>query len=157
MPEEAKNPKREPSSIPNPIATLFQDKSLILGDQHVKVPDGQGGACGPNCPHRLTSITCPYFSGVPCLVGCNIKQVLSGSDTGAPHEEIDIFVTSQAGYFLVGDENIIDLRNPRASHLRILTNKHGRQLGVTGAIPMSLFAMKTGVKISEEQVSGNDE
>lgn len=148
------NPNREPSSNPNAILELFQNKKLILGDHHVAVADKKGpAACGPNCPHRLTSITCPFFTpSTPCLVGCHVKQILDspgGNPTASSHREIAIFVTSQAGQYLIGEENIINLGNPRSSYLRVLTNKHGQEIGVTENANVSLYDLEPGMKISE--------
>ena len=140
--EEVGNPKREPSSELNPLEELFKHHKPPLGSQHIIVQEVAGGVeCGMNCPHRLNSITCPFFEGVPCLVGCEIKQTLPGE--GLLYEELDIFVTSQAGKFLIGGEIIINLENPRASRIRIITNKLGKQILPAGAIEgLSLFDLK---------------
>ena len=140
--EEVGNPKRKPNSEPNPVVELFKYHKAPLGSQHMILPEYSGGAeCGMSCPHRLNSITCPFFDGVPCLVGCEIKQTLPGD--GLLHEELDIFVSSQAGKFLIGGEVILNLENPRASKIRIITNKRGEQILPAGAIEgLSLFDLK---------------
>jgi hypothetical protein len=140
--EEDGNPKREPSSEINPIEELFKHHRAPLGSQHVFMPESGGGnECGMNCAHRINSISCPFFQGIPCLVGCEIKLTLPGE--GMQHQEMDIFVTSQSGKFLIGHEVMLNMENPRASHIRIITNKRGEQLLPAGASEgLSLFGLK---------------
>lgn len=142
------NPNREPSSKPNAILELFQDKKLILGEVHVQQGLAGSPPCGPNCPARLKTITCPYFTPTtPCLVGCRVKQILDDGQPGN-HREINIFVTSQAGSFLIGEENLINLNNPRHTYLRIVSNKHGQEISVTESSNMTLFDLEPGLKIA---------
>lgn len=143
------NPNREPSSKPNVILELFQHKKLILGEIHVAAEKKGPSPCGPNCPHRLTSITCPFFTPTtPCLVGCEVKQVIEapGSNGQTFHREISIFVTSQAGMILVGEENLINLTNQWA-HTRIVKNKHGQEVSASESYGESLFEIEAGARI----------
>lgn len=129
------NPRRTPVAELTVAQELFRTKRLALGNTH-SLADGETVPCGGECPHRLRSISCP-FSGAPCLVGCTVKQVLAGE--GFAYSEEDFFVVAQAGHYLVGEENIINLANPRATHLRIVTNKRGQLVHADSGLDGSLL------------------
>lgn len=116
------NPRRLPTVELGDGVALFSRKTLLLGDAHVVDTAGGAVPCGAACPHRLASISCPYFAA-PCLVGCTVKQVLIGE--GMTHEEQEFFVVAQTGRYLVGQEVVINLDNPRAARLRVVKDKRG--------------------------------
>lgn len=133
---------------------LFQDVKFMLGTQHA-VDEGKLEDCGPNCVHRLKSITCPYFKPtVPCLVGCEVQQRIGVPGEGIGYEEFAIRVIAQAGSFLIGEEVILNLSSPSAEFLRILTDKAGNPVGTAIARKdVSLFSdLQPGIFISQVEV-----
>lgn len=145
-----KNKKREPTSMPNPIRQLFENARYILGEHHLV--EGKQEACGPNCPHRQKTISCPFFSPtVPCLVGCTIQYSSGQVDEGLDYDEQAIFVIAQAGTHLIGYENIINIDSPKINRIRILTDKYGNEIAPPEAQKdITLFGdMQEGVIISE--------
>lgn len=145
-----KNEKREATSVPNPIRDLFQHTKFVLGEHHFQ--EGKMEPCGPNCPHREKTISCPYFKPtVPCLVGCTIQYTQGVADEGLDYEQNDIFVIAQAGQYLIGFENIINMDSPRINRLRLLTDKYGNQISSPAAQEgITLFeGMQEGEILSE--------
>lgn len=144
------NEKRKPTSAPNPVRDLFQNAHFILGENHVV--SGRDEPCGPNCPYRTKSISCPFFKPtVPCLVGCTIQYSSGTPGEGLDYEEAAIFVISQAGTHLIGYENIVNIDSPKLNRLRILTDKYGNELAPPEAQKdMTIFGdMQEGEIISE--------
>lgn len=126
------NPRRLPTADLTDGVELFAPFKQILGAGHRLDSDSaETVPCGAACPHRVASISCPFWPGTPCLVGCQVKQVLAGQ--GLQYGEIDLFVVTQSGRFLIGQESLINLDNPLMSHLRIITDKRGRPVVSTGA------------------------
>lgn len=156
---EPTNPNRE-----RPVADLtngrdlFVSKTLALGDTHIVLDDNhreQPVPCGHACPWRLQSISCPFFAA-PCLVGSRVKQTLSGD--GYAYEELDMFVVAQHGRYLIGEEIILNLDNPRASKLRMVTNKRGMRVHArSSAEGESLLDRESGMVLTGEVELGEEE
>jgi len=132
---------------------FFQDSRFILGTRHLKSANGvlESEECGPNCTSRKASISCPYFKEtVPCLVGTEVQQQIGTPDDGLGYDQLNIKVISQSGRYLIGEEVIINLDNPRASFLRVLKDKYGVEVNASPSSDISLFDdMEQGVLISE--------
>ena len=129
------NPRRLPTAdLADPIA-MFADKRSLLGGAHALGADGDVVPCGATCPHRLVSVSCPFFHA-PCLVGCVVKQVLIGEGLG--YEEQEFFIVAQAGRYLIGQEVVLNLDNPNAARLRVVQDKLGQTVyassGLTGSL-----------------------
>lgn len=141
------NEKREPLSSPEDSRKLWEGKGMILGSSHILMRESEyfedkgqvsmamieeSGvdstkvveSCGPNCKFRLATITCPFFKEYPCLVGCTVRQHIRHGE-GMETQDMDIFVTSQSGRFLIGEECVLELGNPNVAYMRLLRDKRG--------------------------------
>ncbi len=110
--------------------------------------------CGPNCTLRTSSISCPFFKEtVPCLVGTEVQQKIGVPDDGIGYEELKIKVIAQSGRYLIGEEVILNLDNPRATYLRVLTDKRGAAVDAYADETVSLFGdTQQGVLIGELEI-----
>lgn len=143
---------------------IFKDVKFILGTRHQNFSEGTFSSqeCGPNCNSRLQSISCPFFKEtVPCLVGSEVQQKLGIPGEGLGYEELSLKVVTQAGRYLIGEEVIINLDNPRATSLRLLITKSGNTVDAFADQSHSIMGnMEEGVLIGEievksEQPKGN--
>jgi len=165
------NENREPVSNPEDPRKLWDGKGMILGSSHIimREPEyykdkGQVSmamieedgivystkaveSCGPNCKFRLATITCPFFKEYPCLVGCTVRQHIRHE--GIASQDMDIFVTSQSGRFLIGEECILDLGNPNVAYIRILRDKRGIPVVATKHKSLLSIGLGTGVDITD--------
>lgn len=143
------NPSRAPVSELTTSAELFAQKRLLLGDAH-QFEDGLVAPCGAACPYRMKSISCPFWK-TPCLVGCTVKQVLLGE--GYSYTESEFFVIAQVGPYLIGEEVILNMHNPRAAHLRVVRNKRGELAQADSGLDGSLFDHDTAYEFTEEDLA----
>lgn len=165
------NDKREPISSPVDPRKLWEDKGMILGSSHILMRESdyfedkgqvsmamieESGIdstkvveqCGPNCKFRLATITCPFFKEYPCLVGCTVRQHIHGE--GMTTQDMDIFVTSQSGRFLIGQECILDMSNPNVAYMRLIKDKRGIPVVSTKhSSILSRVDISSGVDISD--------
>lgn len=153
------NAKRDPTADQANPAELWGDRRLLLGDQYVFLDNPKPvEQCGPACQHRESTIRCP-FTGYPCLVGCRLQYSMEGS--ALSHRDETMFVTSQCGDYLIGEEVVIKMDHPSIKYWRVLNDKRGVPVnpkieGVSG----SLLDMEEGTEIDltvEEAESATEE
>lgn len=134
---------------------MFQGANFFLGQAHVV--DGKKEECGPRCPHRLTTIACPFFTPtVPCLVGCEIQYTKGIPGEGLGHETQTLRVIAQAGAYLQGEETIVHFGGGGQNYIRVLRDKRGQEVRAAGPLDnASLFQdMEDGVFIQEVELDG---
>lgn len=143
-----RNPNRAPTANFATAVQLFASKRLLLGDSH-QIDDMALVPCGAACSHRLASISCPFFR-TPCLVGCTVKQILAGE--GNDYQEAEFFVVSQIGQYLIGEEVVLNLANPRMQWLRVIKNKLGELVQADDGVTGSLFDVQSAFEFTEEDL-----
>lgn len=154
------NSRRKPTVDLSSTDRQLLNSNQPLGGKHVFVDGLEPSPCGVACPHRLASISCPFWR-VPCLVGCVVKQVMPGA--GFEHEEPQIMVTSQSGKYLIGEEVILNLETPRATHLRIISDKLGNTvLAATPGVTGTLTDLKPAITLphveyTEQEITGEND
>lgn len=146
------NHHRAPTAQLTDSVHLFAQKRSTLGESHRLDSDLlEAAPCGAACPHRLESISCPFFK-TPCLVGARVKQVLSGE--GIHYDEQEFFVVAQAGPYLIGEEVILNINHPLATRLRIVNDKRGRPVMASSTFQGSLLDMESATVFEEMHVDG---
>lgn len=136
------------------MPNVFAGRISPLGNKHVDIcANALCGQidCGESCEHRTRTISCPFLAhSVPCLVGCQLKIVeRGGTDAGLQYDEHDFIVLAQAGSYLIGEEQIISLDNPRIMRWRIVVDKHGNSVVAGSPAGVSLAAAELANDISE--------